>query len=127
MTRKTILLALACAGAAPLAGCAYGYGYDGYGYYGAGYGAAWNSYPYDVWYDGYYGPFYDGYWGTDGFFYYRPYAHDGHYHRGDGDHFHHGRPGGHDGGYREYHGSTHQPPGGAVVPSYPGGHGGWSD
>jgi hypothetical protein len=108
----------------PLAGCAYGY--DGYDYYGAGYGVAWNSYPYDVWYDGHYGSFYDGYWGTDGYFWYRPYANSGNYYRGGNDHFYHSQPG-HGGGYHEYRGSSHQPPGGARMPNYPGGgHGGAS-
>ncbi len=92
MTRRLITLALAAAAPLALGGCAYGYGYTGvdvgyggYGYPGYGYGYD----PYDVWYDGYYGPFYNGYWGTDGFFYYQLYN-DRHWYRGDRDHFHHG-------------------------------------
>lgn len=38
-------------------------------------------------YDGYYGPYYDGYWGGDGYYYYRAYRGDRHYHRDEGRHF----------------------------------------
>jgi hypothetical protein len=74
---KAPLAAIALA-AIPLAGCAtdgYGYGY-GNGYYGGDYGDRYaysDGYygsPYDVWYDGYYGPIDSGYWGGDGYFYY---------------------------------------------------------
>lgn len=58
-----------------------GYGVASTGYYGDGY------YPYDGWYDGYYGPIYDGYWGSDNYFYYRPNSRDRDYRRGDRTHF----------------------------------------
>lgn len=116
MKRTLIGFALAAA-TVPLAGCAegyYGVGYDT----GYGYDSGWNSYPYSVWYDGFYGPFYDGYWGLDGFFYFRLFAHDRHYRRGEGRHFHHDRPpnGDH---YHHYDGQTQRPPAGAQLPSYP--------
>ena len=101
MKRKFLVFAAACAGALSLGACTQGYygasvGYGGgygYGYpgYYPAYGYGWD--PYDVWYDGFYGPYYNGFWGTDGFFWFQ----DGHrrWRRGDGDHFHHG--GDHDG------------------------------
>jgi hypothetical protein len=45
------------------------------------------SYPYNGWYDGYYGPIYDGYWGRDGFFYYRSAPDARAFRRGDRNHF----------------------------------------
>ncbi|MGZ3265825.1 MAG: hypothetical protein ACXWI4_09115 [Croceibacterium sp.] len=116
MKRTLIGFALAAA-TVPLAGCAedyYGVGYDT----GYGYDTGWYSYPYSVWYDGYYGPFYDGYWGLDGFFYFRLFANDNHYRRGEGRHFHHDRPpnGDH---YHHYDGQTQRPPASAQLPRYP--------
>ena len=74
--------------AAPLAGCAEGYGYGGGVAYGAG------PYTYDGYYDGAYGPVYDGYWGDDDYFYYRSGPNDTHFHRGDHNHFAHDAPAG---------------------------------
>lgn len=118
MKRSIALAALALA-SVPLAACVD----DGYNY---GVGVGWRSYPYDVWYDGYYGPFYDGYWGTDGFFYYRQFEHDRHYRRAnrghfrrDGDHFYRDRPTVPDPRFRRYDGRTRQPPQGTRMPRYP--------
>ena len=101
--------------ALPLAGCAT----DGYG---GGYtysaGVAWNDYPYDFYYDNYYGPIYDGYWGGDGYFYYRSSVSDRGYRRGDGHHFRHDENGG---TYHRYQGTVHQPAPGTRMPSYPNG------
>jgi len=108
MKRSIGALALALA-TLPLTAC-----YDG----GYSVGVGWRSYPYDVWYDGYYGPFYDGYWGTDGFFYFRLDDRTGRYRRGDNRHFHRGdmppSP-----SFRRYQGQTREPPRGARMPSYP--------
>jgi hypothetical protein len=109
MSRKLVLLALACA-SLPLAGCANGrYTYGG--------GLAWHSYPYDVWYDGYYGPLYDGYWGTDGFFWFRLNS-TAHYRKGDHSHFYRGTmpPSQR---FRRFDGNTRQPPQGTRLPHYP--------
>jgi hypothetical protein len=99
----------------PLGACAS----DGYGY-GSGYtystGVAWNDYPYDVYYDDYYGPIYDGYWGSDNYFYYRN-SGTGGYHRGDGRHFRHNQGGNN---YHRYQGTVHQPSNGTRMPYYPG-------
>lgn len=46
-----------------------------------------SSYPYDGYYDDYYGPIYDGYWGGDGYFYYRHNQGDRRFSRGDRSHF----------------------------------------
>lgn len=106
---KAPLIALALA-AVPLAGCVTdeygdGYGYsngyygggrsdryaydDGYGYrngyYNDGYDEGYGS-PYDVWYDGYYGPIDDGYWAGDGYFYYST-GRNRDWHRGESGHF----------------------------------------
>ncbi|HEX7710323.1 MAG TPA: hypothetical protein VF418_05250 [Sphingomonadaceae bacterium] len=110
MRRPLALLTIALA-ALPLAGCVTddygsGYGYrDGYydggrygrGYYGDRYGYDDGYYgsPYDVWYDGYYGPIEDGYWGGDGYFWYSS-GRD--WRRGDGNHFRRGAYG----NYRHY-------------------------
>ena len=60
--------------------------YDGYGHPGYAYNVG-VAYPYEGYYDGFYGPIYDGYWGGDGFFYYRRGAGDRGFVRGDRDHF----------------------------------------
>ncbi len=110
MKRSIILPALLLAGL-PLAGCADGP-------YRYGMGMHWVSHPYDVWYDGYYGPLYDGYWGLDGFFYFRLFDRDRAYRRGDPAHFHRGaRPSAPS--YRRYEGVTREPPRGTRMPSYP--------
>lgn len=109
-------LAGLCLAALPLGGCVTDT-YGDTGYYSAG--VAWNPYPYDVWYDDYYGPIYDGYWGGDGYFYYRTGANDRDWHRGSGNHFRHDSGGNN---YHRYQGSTHQPSAGAHMPYYPGNH-----
>lgn len=129
--RKRTLITLALAAAAPLAlaGCAEDYYGDGYNY-NAGYG--WQNYPYDVYYDNYYGPFYDGYWGSDGYFWYRLLQSDRTWRRGGRDHFNRdggnhggqggGRGGGNNGGHnwQHYNGTVHQPPANARLPNFPG-------
>jgi len=60
-----------------------GYGYSGHRYYSD------VSSPYDVWYDGYYGPYLGGYWGTDGVFFYSDRT--GNWLRDDAGHFRHDR------------------------------------
>jgi hypothetical protein len=109
MNRKFLLLALAAA-SLPLAGCAHGR-------YTYGVGLTWNSYPYNVWYDGYYGSIYDGYWGTDGFFYFRLNSRDTIYRRGDHNHFYRQMPS--NDRFRRYDGQTRQPPQGTRMPNYP--------
>lgn len=111
MKRFPVLAALALA-AVPLTGCV-----DGQYRYGMGVG--WTSYPYHVWYDGFYGSFYDGYWGTDGFFYFRLHDRDRYYRRGDNGHFRRGdaRPSPR---FRPYEGSTREPSRGTRMPNYPG-------
>ena len=91
MKARLTLLAASLA-SLPLAGCmdsgygvGLGVGYGSGGYYPADYG--YGAYPYNGWYDGYYGPIYDGYWGNDGYFYYRSNDRDRDYRRGDRDHF----------------------------------------
>lgn len=54
--------------------------------YGSG-SFTWSSYPYDGWYNGYYGDFHDGYWGTDGYFWYRLTPADRRYRRDERRHF----------------------------------------
>ena len=103
--RSIALCALALA-AVPLSACVE----DGYTY---GMGMTWRSYPYDVWYDGYYGPLYDGYWGTDGYFYYRLQDNDRHYRRGDNGHFRR------EPRYKQYDGHSQEPPHGTRMPNYP--------
>lgn len=107
MKRTLSALALGLA-VLPLAAC-YDDGYS--------VGMSWQSRPYDVWYDGFYGPIYDGYWGLDGFFYYRLDGRLNRYHRGDNHHFYRGdrapRP-----DFRRYQGQTRQPPRGTRMPSY---------
>lgn len=85
MKRSIIMLSLALS-ALPLTACVE----DGYTYGGVYMGS---GYPYDGYYDGYYGSIYDGYWGTNGYFYFRLYEHDRNYRRGDRNHFR--RPGDH--------------------------------
>jgi len=80
MNRPIVLLSLA-AFALPLSACATD-SYDGRFYADA-------AYPYDGYYDGFYGPIYDGYWGSNGYFYYRANS-GGRFIRGDHNHF---RPG----------------------------------
>ena len=78
-------LAIAICGATAanaLGGCAGDY-YD----HGPGYASA--AGPYDVWYDGFYGPYSAGYWGDGGVFFFRDRA--GHFTRDDGNHFRRGR------------------------------------
>ena len=134
---KSILIKLALAAAAPLAlgacangytgfdvGLGYGgggYGYGGYGGYGypgyyPAYGYGWD--PYDVWYDGFYGPYSNGYWATDGFFWYQ--GGDHRWHRGDHDHFHHG--GDHDGDWHhgDHNGGSWQHYSGQPLPGWGG-------
>ena len=113
MKRTLITLALAAAAPLALSACME----DGYTTTSVGIG--WQSYPYDVWYDDYYGPFYDGYWGTDGFFYYRLLQNQNVWRRADQNHFRRQPPANTD-RYRQYNGSTHQPPPNAKLPNYPG-------
>ena len=113
MTRLSLIIAAPIVLA--LGGCVT----DGYGYGGVGlaYG---DAYPYDGWYDGYYGPLHDGYWGNNGYFYYRSNAGDRRFRRGDRAHFYRGpnAPGanfrGMRGDYRPSRGehAPHYPPGG---------------
>jgi hypothetical protein len=115
MKRTLISLALAAVAPLGLAACAngytgldVGYGYaGGYGYpgYYPAFGYGWD--PYDVWYDGFYGPYYNGYWGTDGFFWYQ--GGDHRWHRGDRDHFHHGGNWHNGGGSGQWQHYTGQP------------------
>ncbi|MGE3692944.1 MAG: hypothetical protein AB7F98_16340 [Novosphingobium sp.] len=107
---RKLLLSAAALALLPLAGCAT----DGYGYYGL----SWSSYPYDVWYDGYYGPIYDGYWGTDGFFWYRPDRSVNRYRRGEHSHFRRGDapP---SGNFRRYEGQIQPPERGMRAPNLP--------
>lgn len=93
----------------------FGLGYGSGGYYPASYG--YGAYPYDGWYDGYYGSIYDGYWGNDGFFYYRLNRGDRDYHRGDAPHFRRQHEGQAD-GYREMRGTLHYRQG-ATMPNFP--------
>jgi hypothetical protein len=65
------------------------------------------GYPYDGYYDDFYGPFDDGYWGGDGFFYFSDGR--GGFRRDDGNHFRHEAGGG-------FHG-IHSHPGGPRVGS----------
>ena len=84
---KLIKVAFAAAAIAFTAGCAT-HGKS----VALGVEAPYVGYPYDGYYDGFYGPYLSGYWGADGFFYYG----DGHgrYHRDDGHHFSHEALGG---------------------------------
>ena len=119
--KQRTLITLALAAAAPLALAACAEDYYGTGYGNVSYG--WRSYPYDVWYDNYYGPFYDGYWGTDGFFWYRLFSTDRNYRRGDGNHFYRQPPPNNNryrDRYREFNGSSRQPPANVRPPNYPG-------
>ncbi|MBS0387763.1 MAG: hypothetical protein JSR15_04715 [Proteobacteria bacterium] len=95
----------------PLAGCVT----DGYTY---GVGMSWSSYPYDGWYDGYYGQIYDGYWGTDNYFYFRQHDQDRYYRRGDSNHFMRGDAAP-DPRFHRFEGQTRQPPPGTRMPKYP--------
>jgi hypothetical protein len=121
MKRPIILLAACTAGLA-LSGCAdtgygFGMGYGSGGYSPSGYG--YGAYPYDGWYDGYYGSIYDGYWGNDGYFYYRSNRRDRDYRRGDAQHFrrdHQGQGNGRD--WREMRGTLHYDRG-AQMPNFP--------
>jgi hypothetical protein len=69
---RNVLIALSAV--LVLGGCATDLEYDTYGF---------NAY-----YDGFYGPYYDGYWGRDRFFWYRVAPH-GHWQRDAGRHFRH--------------------------------------
>lgn len=116
MKRTFLALALVCGAALPLAGCA------GPGYSRVGVGYAWTSYPYSVWYDGYYGPFYDGYWGLDGFFYFRLLSTDRVYRRASAPHVYRVQPRAQprtSQRYKHYQGETRRPPDGSRMPSYP--------
>ena len=107
-------LVLACL---PLTACVE----DGYG---SGF-AVGVAYPYDGYYDDYYGPIYDGYWGSDGYFYYRGSDHDRHFMRGDRSHFRRGGEMPQGGGFHAMQGNT-RPPQGAHMPHFNGGRGGGS-
>jgi hypothetical protein len=114
--RKSLLSASLALAMLPLSGCVtdgYGYGYGGIG---------WSSYPYDVWYDGYYGPIYDGYWGTDGYFWYRPNQGVNRYVRGGHDHFRRDTapP---NGNFRHFEGNVQRPQQGMRAPNLPRGDG----
>lgn len=120
--KPPITLLAACAAGLTLTGCAdtgygFGMGYGSGGYYPSSYG--YGAYPYDGWYDGYYGPIYDGYWGSDGYFYYRSNQRNHHYRRGDAGHFrrqHDGRGNGQ--GWHEMRGTLHYRQG-AQMPNFP--------
>src|SRR5262245_50147811 len=64
---KTILMAGGAAAIVTLSACADEYYDDGYSPHRAYYSA---YDPYDVWYDGYYGPYVSGYWGSGGIYFY---------------------------------------------------------
>lgn len=109
MKRTTALLGLALA-ALPLGACVD----DGYRWGGV----VSVSYPYNGWYDGYYGSIYDGYWGSDNYFYYRlnerekTYRRDNRYHfRRDGT-----QP---SPTYRRFEGTMRSPPQGTQMPRFP--------
>jgi hypothetical protein len=77
MKRTLVLIGLVLA-PLPLAACVED---EGVGMYVG------SDYPYDGYYDDYYGPIYDGYWGGDGYFYYRSRQADRGFIRGDQTHF----------------------------------------
>jgi hypothetical protein len=92
---KVLLMAGAATAIVGLSACAeYD---DGYYPHRAYYSAA---DPYDVWYDGYYGPYTSGYWGEGGIYFYSDSA--GVWHGDRDGHFRHGRWGGAT-GYRSIH------------------------
>jgi hypothetical protein len=106
---------LALVSAGTLGGCVTdGYGHGGYSV-GIGYA---DAYPYDGYYDGFYGSVYDGYWGNDGYFYYRGNANDRRFRRGD--HAHFGRQPGNGGHWQPMRGNF-QPSHGMRMPSFPRG------
>lgn len=110
MKRSILLCGLALT-VAPLAACDEGYGYGG----GISYAS---SYPYDGYYDNYYGPIYDGYWGSNNRFYYR--SHEGdRYRPGHRDHFR--REGNVSGGNWQRLQGNMQPRPGTRMPHFNGG------
>ncbi|MDE2563895.1 MAG: hypothetical protein KGL48_16785 [Sphingomonadales bacterium] len=120
--KPPITLVAIIAASLPLAGCAstgygMGMGYGPGGYYPSGYG--YGAYPYDGWYDGYYGSIYDGYWGSDGSFYYRSTRQDRDYRRADAQHFRRDHQGNGNGqGWHEMRGTLHYDHG-AQMPNFP--------
>lgn len=112
--RKSLIAASLALAMLPLSGCVT----DRYGYGGIG----WSTYPYDVWYDGYYGPIYDGYWGTDSYFWYRPEPGVNRYQRGGREHFRRDTspPGGN---FRRFEGQMQRPQQGMRAPNLPRGQG----
>lgn len=113
--KRSIVLAAACAAFLPLAGCADGFGLGMGATYPADY--AYGAYPYDGWYDGYYGSIYDGYWGNDGYFYYRLNKGERNYRRGEAAHFRRQHQGQAD-GYHEMRGTLRYEQG-LTMPSFP--------
>ena len=113
MKRSIVVLSLVALAALPLTACV-GDGYDGGLYVGA-------VFPFDGYYDDYYGSIYDGYWGSNGYFYYRRGEHDRAYIQGNRDHFRRGGdiPGGR---FHPIQGTT-RPQQGARMPHF-NGHGG---
>ena len=96
---------------APLGGCEDGYD--------ANVAVGWSGYPYDAWYDDYYGLIYDGYWGRDNFFYYRRMPNEREFHRGDRQHSFRGGNNPPDHRFRRFSGTLRPPPGGTRMPKFP--------
>ena len=117
--KKSLIALTLVTGTLGLGGCMGDYGYGGG--YGGGvvmdYGSA---YPYDGWYDGYYGNIYDGYWGNDGYFYYRGNDRDQQYRRGDRNHFRRDAPGQRNHNYKPFRGEM-RPQQGRQMPHWNGG------
>ena len=108
--KKLMILTCAAAAALLVSGCADDYGYR----YGYGYGGYAVIEPYDVWYDGFYGPYVGGYWDRDIFIYRSP---SGGFVRDDAGHFRHER-------FARAHRfrSAQQAAAGATAPMPPRGH-----
>ncbi len=95
----------------PFGGCADGYDTN--------LAMGWNAYPYDAWYDNYYGPIYDGYWGQDDFFYFRVLPSERTFRRGDRNHFHRGGENPPDHRFQRFTGTLRPPPHGTRMPKFP--------
>ncbi len=110
MKSRIFLFSLAVC-AMPLGGCEDGYD--------ASLAMGWNAYPYDAWYDNYYGPIYDGYWGQDNYFYFRLRPEERAFRRGGRDHFHRegNTPPGHR--FQRFSGTMRPPPHGTRMPEFP--------